>query len=122
VSNGSAQVARRSSSSELHAGRVDNVTRFEFAAAGDGSVAHWNTSDVIAFALNVFAAFAPDRSSHACAQLQIIIRGVDDRVRVHVSQIALLDHNFFCQRTFHSLALNYHLLLIWFREKRDEPI
>ena len=82
-------------SAKLHARCVDDVACCELSAAGDGCIADGNASDGVAFALDFFAALAPDRSRDARAQLQIIVGGVDDGIRIHVRQVALLDHDFF---------------------------
>src|SRR5713226_3436571 len=49
------------------------------------------------FALNRVAAFAANRPGHAAAENQIVVRGVDNRVRLHLRQVALLDHDFRCR-------------------------
>ena len=89
------KIRRGRSSAKLHAGRMNHVPRFQFAAAGNGRVADWDASDFIAFALDFFSAPSPDRSRNAGAQLQIVVRSIDDRVRIHLRQVALLDHDFF---------------------------
>jgi len=95
VCDGVAQIRSRGAPTELHARRVDDVARFELATSSEGRVADRYASNGVAFALDFFPAFATDRSRDASAKLKVIVRGVDDGVRVHVRQVALLDHDFF---------------------------
>src|SRR5260370_1991509 len=75
---------------ELHAGRMNHESRFQFSARGDGRIADWDTADAVALALNLFSAFAANGSSNARAQNQIIVGRVDEAVPLHLRQIALL--------------------------------
>ena len=93
--DGVAKICGRGAPTELHARRVDDVACFQLATSSDGCVADRDASDGVAFALDFFPAFAADRPRDASATLQVIVRGVDDGVRVHVRQVPLLDHDFF---------------------------
>src|SRR5208282_5626464 len=76
---------------QLHAGRVDYVARLEVSAAGERGLAERNRTDAVGFLLDGRAAFSPDRAGHAAAELQIIVRGIDDRVGRRLGKIALAD-------------------------------
>jgi len=80
-------------SAEPHAGRVDNEPRLQFSAGGDGRVPHRNAANFIALALDGVAALSPNGPGHAPSENQIVVRGVDDGVRVHFRQVALLDED-----------------------------
>src|SRR5271168_3281460 len=95
---GAAQVLSCRASAGLHAGSVNYVAGFQFAGAGDGREAHRNAADVVAFLLNGAAAFSGDGSGHARAENQIIVRGVDNSVGVHLREVALLDDDTFLER------------------------
>src|SRR6266849_2616427 len=82
---------------ELHAGRMNHESRFQFSARGDGRIADWDTADGVALALNLFSAFAANGSSNARAQNQIIVGRVDDGVRIHLRQVALLNDDSLCE-------------------------
>src|SRR5580698_8353360 len=87
MSNGVGQIMGRRTAAKLHARRVDDVARFEFATGRDSRVTDRNASDRVALTLNFFPTPAADGPCNASAQLQIAIRGVDDGVRVHVRQV-----------------------------------
>ena len=74
---------------------MDHVAGAQIAARGDRRAADGNAADGVAFLLNRIAALAADRSGHAAAELQIIIRGIDDGVDIHLRQIALHEDDFF---------------------------
>src|SRR5467141_3239888 len=82
---------------ELHAGRMNHESRFQVSARGDGRIADWDTADGVALALNLFSAFAANGSSNARAQNQIVVGRVDDRVRIHLRQVALLNDDSLCE-------------------------
>jgi hypothetical protein len=84
-------------SAQLHAGRMNHVSRFQFSARGNGRISDRDTANGFAFALDLFSAFAADGSRNARAQNQIVVGRVDDGVRVHLGQVALLNYDFFCQ-------------------------
>src|SRR5208282_3831297 len=76
---------------ELHARRVNHMAGFQLAAGCDRGSANGDGADFVALSLDPRAAFAPYRSSHATAELQIVVRGVHDGVRRHFREIALAD-------------------------------
>jgi hypothetical protein len=67
----------------------------KFPARGDRGVTHRDTPDRAALTLNLLASLAPDRPGNARTQNQIVVRGVHDRVGVHLRQVTLLDNDFF---------------------------
>src|SRR5438105_2563024 len=82
---------------ELHAGRMNHESRLQFSARGDGRIADRDTADGIAFALDLFSAFAANGSSNARTKDQIVVGRVDDRVRIHLRQVALLNDDSLCE-------------------------
>ena len=78
---------------EAHAGRMDDVSSFQFAATGDRRVPDRDAADVVALALDGFATLAGDGAGHACAEDQVVVSRVDDGVHVHFGQVALLDED-----------------------------
>jgi len=82
---------------ELHAGRVNHESCLEFSARRNRCIADGDAADGIAFALDLFAAFAADGSGDARAQDQIVVGRVHDRVHVHLGQVALLNDDFLSQ-------------------------
>src|SRR5216684_5700164 len=94
---GTPESLRRGEGAQPHAGRVDHVFRLQVATCGDGCVTHRDAADLVALALNRVAAFAADGPGYARAENQIVVSGVDYRVRFHFRQVALLDHDFLCR-------------------------
>jgi hypothetical protein len=84
-------------SSKLHAGRVDDESRFDFSSRRDRRASHGYRANLVAFPLHRFAAFAANHSREAAAELQIVIRGVDDRINIHLDKVALLQNDFLRQ-------------------------
>src|SRR5208282_6393157 len=80
---------RRRRPAELHGGRVDHVARFQIAAGRNRGAAYRDCSDIVALGLDLRAALAANRSGNPAAKLELVVRGVDDRVRIHLRQIAL---------------------------------
>jgi hypothetical protein len=112
VCDGVAEHGRCGASAELHARGVNDVACFQLSATGDRGVADRDASDRVALALDFFSAPAPDRSRDSSAKLKVIVRGVDDRIRVHVRQVALLDHNFFRDGFVHLLIRDVMRILV----------
>ncbi len=102
VGRRASQRPRRGFAAQLHAGRVNHEAGAQLASRGDCRAADRNAADGVALLLDCIAALAPDRPGHAAAQLQIVVRGVDDGVHVHFRQVALLQHDFFADA--HPLA------------------
>src|SRR5208282_4313813 len=84
------QRLRRSLTAKLHARRVDHVAGLQAAARCDRGAAHRDRADLVAFRLNAGPALAADRPGDATAELKVVVGGVDDRVRIHLGEIALL--------------------------------
>src|SRR6202045_5503015 len=82
---------------ELHAGRMNHESRLQFSARGDGRIADRDAADSVALALDLFSAFAADGSRNARTQNQIIVGRVDDSVRIHLRQVALLNDDSLCE-------------------------
>jgi len=78
---------------EAHAGCVDHVAGFEFAAAGNGGVADRDAANFVALALDRFAAFSGDGASHAGPKDEVVVSGIDDGVDVHFGEVALLNQD-----------------------------
>src|SRR5262249_41573030 len=57
-----------------------------------------NAPNRIAFFLYLHPTFQVDRTRNAAAQNQVVVRSVDDGVRRHFRQVALLNHNSFRER------------------------
>ena len=76
-----------------HAGRVNHVAGLQLSPAGDCGIADRDASDFVALALDLFAAFAVDRASHARAEDEVVVGGVNDGVHVHFREITLLNSN-----------------------------
>ena len=76
---------------------MNHESRLQFSARGNGRIADRDTAYGIAFALDLFSAFAADGSRHARAQDQIVVGRVDDGVRIHLRQVALLNDDFLCE-------------------------
>src|SRR2546427_5974316 len=93
VRRGTPQRRRRCAPAKLHARRVDDMTRLQLAASGDGSAAYRYTPDFVALALDFISALAPNRAGHASAEQEVVVGGVHDGVRVHFRQIALHTHD-----------------------------
>src|SRR5216683_4166024 len=94
---GTPQRLRTRLPSELHAGRMNHESCLQFSARGDGRIADRDTADAVAFALDLFSAFAANGSSNARAQNQIVVGRVDDGVRSHLRQVALLNDDSLCE-------------------------
>src|SRR5713101_4163045 len=75
---------------ELHAGGMNHESRLQFSARSDGRIPNRDTADGIAFALDLFSTFAANGSRNARAENQIVVGRVDDGVRIHLRQVALL--------------------------------
>src|SRR5580704_10347953 len=91
---GLAQSLRGGAAAKMHARRVYHMLGRKLAAGSDRGVADRYAPNLVALALNRVAAFATNRARNAAAEQQIIVRRVHDRVGLHVSQVALLDHYF----------------------------
>jgi len=102
--HGVAQHGCGGSAAQLHTRSVDDVACFQLSATGDSGVTNRNASDGVAFVLDFFSAFAADCSRNTSAKLKVIIRGIDDGVRIHLGQIALVDRDFFCKNFVHVLV------------------
>ena len=116
MSGGVAQGLRARSSPKPHARRVDYEARLQFPRACDGGISDGDAADGGALPLNFFPAFAADGSGDAPAEDQIVVRGVDDGVRIHLRQVALLDDDSFNKRfhrgfTFHACYGAYAFFL-----------
>src|SRR6266853_1833728 len=83
------QRALRRFSSQLHARGMNHEARTKLAARGDRRAANRYAADRVALLLDCFPTLAPDRARDASAKLQVIVRGVDDGVDVHLGQVAL---------------------------------
>src|ERR1700736_357022 len=70
---------------------MDDEACLQGAAAGDGRVADLDRADLAALGLNRRSASPRDRSRHAAAQLQVVVRRVDDGVDILLRQVALQD-------------------------------
>src|ERR1700676_587051 len=81
---------------QSHARRVNHVTRLQLSAARNRGIPDRNASYRVALLLNRLAAFAMDRSRHARAQHQIVVRRVYNRIRLHLCDVALLNYNSLC--------------------------
>ena len=90
------QTAGAGFSPELHAGGMDHKACLQFSARGDRRVADRNTANGVALALNLFPSFAANCSGNARTENQIVVRGIDDGLRVHFGQVALLNDDSFC--------------------------
>ena len=82
---------------------MNHVASAQLASRGDRRAADGNAADRVAFLLYRIAALAADRSGHAAAKLQIIVRGIDDGVGVHLRQVPLHEDDFFTDA--HEIAL-----------------
>src|ERR1700687_1832975 len=82
---------------ELHAGRMNHESRLQFSARGDRRITDRDTADSVAFSLDLFSAFAADGARNACTQNQIVVGRVDDGVRIHLRQVALLNDDSLCE-------------------------
>src|ERR1700722_2838424 len=91
---GLAQSLCGGAAAKLHARRVNHVLGRKLAACVDRGVADRYAPNLVALALNRVAAFATNRTGHAAAEQQIVVRRVHDRIGLRVSQVALLDHYF----------------------------
>ena len=64
-------------------------------AAGDGGTAGWHAAVLLdpatALARDLGAAFPGDRAGHAAAVGEHLVRGVDDRIDLLISDVALDD-------------------------------
>src|SRR5437762_11063238 len=113
---GTPQRLRARLPTEVHAGRVKHESRLQFSARCDGRIADRDTADGIAFALDLFSAFAANGSSNARAQDQIVVGRVDDRVRIHLRQVALLNDDSLCEwfhRGINPFSLVRSYLFFW---------
>src|SRR5690242_4582446 len=97
---GISQGLRSRFSAEPHARGVDHEPRLQFSSGSDRRVPYRNAANFVALALNGVATFSADGARHASAQNQIVVRGVDDGVRIHFRQVALLD-NYLVREWFH---------------------
>src|SRR5277367_228745 len=104
--DGTAQRLRGRFAAKLHTRSVNHVAGFQPASTGNRCVADRDAPNLVAFALDVFSALATDRSRNAAAKLQVIIRGVDNRVGIHIRQVALLDLDFLCESVIHVAFLD----------------
>src|SRR6266436_5112247 len=94
---GSQGFRRRPGCAKSHARRMDYEACLQFSAGGDGRVTDGNTANGVALALNLLTAVAPNGSGYARTENQIVVGGIDDRVRVHLGQVALLNDDSFCK-------------------------
>lgn len=83
---------------------MNHVAGAQLASRRDRRAANGDAADHVAFALDRLTAFAANRPSYAASQLQIIIRGIDDGVGVHLGQVALHQYDFFTNA--HRIALS----------------
>src|SRR6266436_4760075 len=90
---GAPQRLRRSEAAQAHARRVDHEPGLQLAAAGNRRVPQGDTTNHIALALDRFPALPADRARNSSAQNKIIVRGIHNRVGIHLRQVALLDHD-----------------------------
>src|SRR5580658_180143 len=70
---------------------MNYVTRFQLPARSDRGSSHRNAADLVALLLDDVATLSANRSRHAAAVLQIVVGRIDDRIGVHLRQIALHD-------------------------------
>src|SRR5882762_7262404 len=85
----SLQRALRRFSSQLHARGMNHEAGAKLATRGDRRAANRYAADRVALLLDCFPTLAPDRARDASAKLQVIVRGVDDGVDIHLGQVAL---------------------------------
>src|SRR6266403_3712068 len=110
IRRGAPQRLRRGEAPQPHARCMDHVLGRELAARGNGRESQRDAADSVAFALDRVPALAADRSRNSRSQNQIIVRRVHNRVRIHLRQVALLDHdsrrNFLPARLAHRDSVN----------------
>src|SRR5579864_8270405 len=87
------QRLRRSPAAQLHAGGMNHMPGFEVSATGNGRVTHRDAANFVALALDRLAAFPADGAGYPAAENQVIVRGVDDGVRLHFREVSLLDYD-----------------------------
>src|ERR1700676_4754824 len=72
---------------------MNHVARFQVSAAGDCRISNGNAADFVALLLNRRPTLAIDCAGYSGTENQIVIRGVDDGVDIHLGDIALLDYD-----------------------------
>src|SRR6202158_6192549 len=107
---GAPQALRGGQTPQPHARRVDYIPGLKLPARGDGRESQRDAANRVAFALDRVPTLAADRSRNSRAQNEIIVRGVHNRIGVHLRQVALLDHharcNFLHARLAHRDSVN----------------
>src|SRR6516162_7329606 len=94
--SGRAQGFRRGGKiAEAHARGMNDVTSLEFAGSGYSGVTNGNTADCVALLLDRRPSLAKNCASNPGPEDQVIVRGVDDGVDVHLGDVALLDQDAF---------------------------
>src|ERR1700687_6243091 len=96
VRRGAPQRLRRGEAAQPHARRVNHVLGRELAASGDDRIPHGDPANGVALALDRIPALAADRARNSSAQNEFVVCGVHNRVRIHLRQVTLLDHDSRC--------------------------
>src|ERR1700694_1837451 len=88
-----AQALRVGPAAQAHARRMDDKTRRQLPATGDGGIADRDGADRPALGLDRRTTGTGDGTGNAAAQLQVVIGRVDDGVDILLRQVALQDLN-----------------------------
>ena len=72
---------------------MDHVTRAQLAGARDRRLANSHRTVPIAFILDRGPGCPPDRTRDSASELQIVVRGVDDRVDLLFDEVAADDQD-----------------------------
>src|SRR5262245_61471071 len=94
----------RRAPTELHARRVQHVTRAQITGSGERRLADSNWTVTVALVLNRWPTRAPDRAGDSGPKHQVVVGRVDDGVDLLPDEVAAHDHDS-CFRHSHTSSI-----------------